>query len=95
MDNAFLGIILLVIYFLPAASAYSRKHKSRSAILLFNLVLGWTLVGWLWAAIWCSTGNVEEPGPDPNTHVKCPECRELVLRDARKCKHCGCSLIPQ
>jgi hypothetical protein len=31
----------------------------------------------------------------PDTHVKCPDCRELVLKDARKCKHCGCSLIPQ
>ena len=95
MDNLVLGIILVVFYFLPAASAYSRRHKSRSAILLVNIVLGWTLVGWLWAAIWCSTGNVEEKGPDPKTHVKCPECRELVLRDARKCKHCGCRLIPQ
>jgi hypothetical protein len=27
------------------------------------------------------------------THVKCPDCRELVLKDARKCKHCGSSLI--
>ena len=29
------------------------------------------------------------------THVKCPECAELVLREARKCKHCGCTLVPQ
>jgi hypothetical protein len=27
------------------------------------------------------------------THVKCPDCRELILKDARKCKHCGCKLI--
>jgi hypothetical protein len=33
--------------------------------------------------------------PSPDTHVKCPDCRELVLRDARKCKHCGCTLVPQ
>jgi hypothetical protein len=32
---------------------------------------------------------------DPSTHVKCPDCRELVLTDAKKCKHCGCSLTPQ
>lgn len=32
--------------------------------------------------------------PTPETHVKCPECREFVLRDARKCKHCGTALIP-
>jgi len=38
-----------------------------------------------------SKGNT----PNPDTHVKCPDCRELVLKEARKCKHCGCNLIPQ
>lgn len=33
--------------------------------------------------------------PTPETHVKCPDCRELVLKDARKCKHCHAPLIPQ
>lgn len=31
----------------------------------------------------------------PETHVHCPDCRELVRKDARKCKHCGTALIPQ
>lgn len=29
------------------------------------------------------------------THVRCPDCRELVRNDARKCKHCGTALVPQ
>jgi hypothetical protein len=33
--------------------------------------------------------------PRVDTHVKCPDCRELVLKDARVCKHCGCKLVPQ
>ena len=33
--------------------------------------------------------------PNPDTHVKCPDCRELVKKDANKCIHCGCKLIPQ
>lgn len=33
-------------------------------------------------------------GPSPRTHVICPECRELVLKDARVCKHCGSRLKP-
>lgn len=36
-----------------------------------------------------------EARPSPRTHVKCPDCRELILRDARVCKHCGCKLVPQ
>jgi uncharacterized membrane protein YhdT len=41
--------------------------------------------------------NVVGPpdAPNPSTHVRCPDCRELVLMDARVCKHCRCKLIPQ
>jgi hypothetical protein len=31
----------------------------------------------------------------PQTHVRCPDCRELVRVDANKCRFCGCKLIPQ
>lgn len=31
----------------------------------------------------------------PETHVHCPDCRELVRKDARKCKHCHTALVPQ
>jgi len=34
----------------------------------------------------------EQPGFD--THLSCPDCKELVLNEARKCKHCGASLVP-
>lgn len=37
--------------------------------------------------------NSDQPSPD--THVHCPDCRELVRKDARICKHCRCALIPQ
>lgn len=32
--------------------------------------------------------------PTPRTHVKCPDCRELVRKDASKCKHCQAVLVP-
>ena len=38
--------------------------------------------------------QVSDPNaPDPSTHVRCPDCRELVRFDATKCKHCGAGLI--
>lgn len=40
-----------------------------------------------------SKANYDKPTPE--THVKCPDCAELVRREARVCKHCGCRLIPQ
>ena len=33
--------------------------------------------------------------PTSATHLKCPDCAELVRREAKVCKHCGCKLIPQ
>lgn len=33
--------------------------------------------------------------PTSETHVRCPDCRELVRADARKCRHCGAGLVPQ
>ncbi len=30
----------------------------------------------------------------PETHVRCPECKGLVHKEARKCMHCGVTLIP-
>ena len=44
---------------------------------------------------WAADKLIYKLSPNADTHVKCPDCRELVLKDARKCKHCGCSLIPQ
>lgn len=32
--------------------------------------------------------------PTRATHVRCPDCQELILKEARVCKHCGCKLIP-
>src|SRR5262249_12154474 len=35
------------------------------------------------------------PEPTPDTHVRCPDCNELVRREAIVCTRCGCRLIPQ
>jgi hypothetical protein len=90
------GLVLLIVYLLPAINAYSKKHRSRALIMAINVLLGWTLIGWVWALAW-SAGNVKDAPaePSPETHVKCPDCAELVLRQAKVCKHCRCRLVPQ
>lgn len=42
-----------------------------------------------------ATPTSQPEAPDDRTHHRCPECRELIRKDASKCKHCGCTLIPQ
>jgi hypothetical protein len=51
------GLVLLVLYFLPSLIAFLRGHLSAIAILITNLVFGWTGIGWLVALIWSFTGN--------------------------------------
>lgn len=87
---------ILIVYFIPAINAYSKKHRSRALILAVNLLLGWTLVGWIWAIAWSAGNARDDPdGPSRETHVRCPDCAELVLRQAKVCKHCNCKLVPQ
>lgn len=56
----------------------------------------WWLLGWLGLiAVMVLPSLKRDPeAPHPDTHVRCPDCKELVRNDAVKCKHCGCSLVP-
>jgi hypothetical protein len=52
-------LIGVVIYFLPAIVASSRRHRNRLAIGILNLLLGCTLLGWIVAMVWACTSDVE------------------------------------
>lgn len=69
-------------------------RKGRSVLLW--MVLGGIFSLFALLVIACLPSTEDRPsGPSPSTHVKCPDCRELVLKDARVCKHCSCKLVPQ
>ncbi len=48
-------IVVLILYFIPTAVAYQKKKKNTGAILALNLLLGWTVLGWIIALIWACT----------------------------------------
>lgn len=57
MQNLSLLEILLVVlilagYFLPSFIAMLRNHKNKLAILLLNILLGWTVFGWVGSLVW-------------------------------------------
>lgn len=87
---------LLGFWFLCAiVSAVVASSKGRAAF-------GWFVLGCLisFFAIFLvavlPTVKARDPNaPSPDTHVRCPDCRELIYKDARKCKHCGTLLVPQ
>ena len=49
-----IGIAVLIIHFLPSYIAYSRDHKSKGLILILNLLMGWTVIGWVILMVWAT-----------------------------------------
>lgn len=46
-------ILIFIVYFLPTMAGF--KKKNRAAIFVLNLLLGWTVIGWIIALIWATT----------------------------------------
>lgn len=45
-------VAIVGIYFLPTIIAGTRHHRNGTGIFLLNLLLGWTVLGWVGALIW-------------------------------------------
>lgn len=54
-----LCLLLLPIYFVPAITANVRRCKAKAGIVIINLFLGWTFVGWVGALAWAAVGETE------------------------------------
>lgn len=52
MGTLFL-VLIGFVYFIPTICAYSgTRHSKRESILIVNLFLGWTFIGWVIALAW-------------------------------------------
>jgi hypothetical protein len=47
-----------VMYFLPSIIALARSKRDIAGILLLNILLGWTVIGWIVALIWAVKTDV-------------------------------------
>ena len=52
MEQLVSSLLFLAIYFIPFLVALKRRKADRWAILVLNLFLGWTLIGWVIALVW-------------------------------------------
>jgi membrane protein implicated in regulation of membrane protease activity len=55
----------------------------------------WLILGLLFSVFALIALFILPPQATPETHLQCPDCAELVRKEARVCKHCGCKLKPQ
>ena len=60
----FLLAIVVIVYFIPTWIADSRKHQNVNAIFATNLLLGWTILGWVAAFIWSLTKGSSKSSED-------------------------------
>ncbi|TAH49265.1 MAG: superinfection immunity protein [Chloroflexota bacterium] len=66
MDIQYVGILFgslcwiivgFVLYFIPSVIAFRRAHPNRTAIFALNMLLGWTILGWIGALVWSLTST--------------------------------------
>ena len=53
-------LIFLVCYFIPAIVASCRRQNATGAIMVLNIFLGWTFIGWAIALVWASTNDLRK-----------------------------------
>jgi hypothetical protein len=65
-------VVMAAMYFLPTMIAIVRDHRQILAIATFNVLLGWTMFGWVWALVWSLTQPpparivvMPQPSPPP------------------------------
>ena len=52
---------VLFVYFIPALTAHDRGVKNFGSIVVINIFLGWTIIGWVVAlAMACADVNVDK-----------------------------------
>ena len=76
-----ISLLAIVPYFIPSIIAISRKHQGVAGIIVLNLLLGWTLIGWVGALIW----SLSAPKPATHVHIHNPPSPSFPGRFCTKC----------
>jgi hypothetical protein len=81
-------LLATLFYFLPTIIGHNRHNAG--AIFLLNLLLGWTVIGWVVAMVWACSAETRLPvvvvaGPGRY----CTQCGAISGAGARYCSACG------
>jgi hypothetical protein len=101
---ALAGLLLialsLFVYFLP--TYLGRRKRNVGAIFALNLLLGWTLVGWVVALVWALSHDaptaivVGQPvAVVQSVAVLCAHCGKYSDPTCKFCQSCGIPLAAQ
>lgn len=62
-SNAGFLIVVLMLYFVPTVIAFIRKVPNAGSVVVINLFLGWTLIGWVLALAMAARSVPVRPSP--------------------------------
>lgn len=71
-------LLLFAIYFIPTAVAILRNHHNEGAIIILNLLLGWTFVGWVAALVWSLTSPPRQASDKAAASAPAPPADEAA-----------------
>lgn len=74
-----LSLPLIALYFVPGIVALARSHHNATAIVALNLLLGWTLIGWVVALVWSFTA-IAQPASAGDASADAPVTRMARVR---------------
>jgi hypothetical protein len=67
VETVIFFVALIALYLLPIYEANRRKHPKLLPIALIDVVLGWTIIGWLGAYVWSL--RTQEPEADAEAEI--------------------------
>lgn len=57
MSDIIFVLLMFGVYLIPGIIAINKKKKNSGAIFALNLLLGWTMIGWIIALVWALTND--------------------------------------
>ncbi|WP_408602540.1 superinfection immunity protein [Paraburkholderia guartelaensis] len=61
--------MFVLLYFTPSIVAFRRMHPMRRAITGLNILLGWSVFGWIVALLWALTAGQKEGHCNESAHT--------------------------
>jgi hypothetical protein len=58
-------VAFALLYLAPGFLALHRRHQNTTAIVVLNVLTGWTLFGWIGSMVWASTAGPQEANTSP------------------------------
>jgi hypothetical protein len=65
-------VLCMAVYFLPSIVAIQKQKHNTAAIMAVNILLGWSVIGWIVALVWALAESPSPAGYQTNTPYPSP-----------------------